>query len=284
MSFIILALMAVFNSTQTAFRASITQTDVLEGGRAAMGLIKSDLESMTPSFGVAMEPLASGWMFSVPVNFYVSTIATAPIHAAGSIADRQRLSAHQRAGKFFHSHAPEHDVDGRRLRGGHSSTNYFNPLYRFSMSTNVMAADPTMLFNTFLTNLPAYTGLPISPTNASMSHLMDGVVDLRVRAYDTNGLWMTNGYPILRDRYHQRNIDPDRNVLVLAPVRHWAKSDFTCSATRCRRRWKSIWACSKTARSSAPNPSRDATRLAINYLAPRRPGPRFPPARPDPQR
>ena len=36
MSFIILALMAVFNGTQTAFRASITQTDVLEGGRDAM--------------------------------------------------------------------------------------------------------------------------------------------------------------------------------------------------------------------------------------------------------
>ena len=27
------------------------------------------------------------------------------------------------------------------------------------------------------------------------SHLLDGVVDLRVRAYDLNGVWMTNGYP-----------------------------------------------------------------------------------------
>ena len=51
MSFIVLALMAVFNSTQAAFRASLTQTDVLEGGRSVMGLIKSDFESMTPSFG-----------------------------------------------------------------------------------------------------------------------------------------------------------------------------------------------------------------------------------------
>jgi type II secretory pathway component PulJ len=36
LSLIVLALMAVFNSTQRAFRASITQTDVLEGGRATM--------------------------------------------------------------------------------------------------------------------------------------------------------------------------------------------------------------------------------------------------------
>ena len=39
LSLIVLALMAVFNSTQTAFRASVTQTDILEAGRAAMDLI-----------------------------------------------------------------------------------------------------------------------------------------------------------------------------------------------------------------------------------------------------
>ena len=49
MSFIVLALMAVFNSTQTAFRARLTQTDVLESGRATMDLITEDLKEMTPS-------------------------------------------------------------------------------------------------------------------------------------------------------------------------------------------------------------------------------------------
>lgn len=33
LSLIVVALMAVFNSTQTAFRSSVTQTDVLEGGQ-----------------------------------------------------------------------------------------------------------------------------------------------------------------------------------------------------------------------------------------------------------
>ena len=45
LSLIVLALMTVFNSTQKAFRASLTQTDILESGRLAMGLITSDLES-----------------------------------------------------------------------------------------------------------------------------------------------------------------------------------------------------------------------------------------------
>ena len=49
LSLIVLALMTVFNSTQKAFRASLTQTDILESGRLAMGLIASDLEAMTPS-------------------------------------------------------------------------------------------------------------------------------------------------------------------------------------------------------------------------------------------
>ena len=38
LSLIVLALMTVFNSTQTAFRASLTQTDILESGRAGDGL------------------------------------------------------------------------------------------------------------------------------------------------------------------------------------------------------------------------------------------------------
>ncbi len=49
LSFIVLALMAVFNSTQAAFRASVTQTDVLESGRAVMEMISDDLRAMTPA-------------------------------------------------------------------------------------------------------------------------------------------------------------------------------------------------------------------------------------------
>ena len=51
LSLIVIALMGVFSSTQAAFRASVTQTDVLEGGRAAMDLIAGDLRAMTPSLG-----------------------------------------------------------------------------------------------------------------------------------------------------------------------------------------------------------------------------------------
>ncbi len=68
LSLIVFALMAVFNSTQAAFRASVTQTDVLESGRAAMEMITTDLRAMSPS----LESSNRNTQFST-VNFYAGT-------------------------------------------------------------------------------------------------------------------------------------------------------------------------------------------------------------------
>ena len=59
LSLIVLALMAVFNSTQAAFRASVTQTDVLEGSRAAVDLITTDLRTMTPAGPPSITPMSA---------------------------------------------------------------------------------------------------------------------------------------------------------------------------------------------------------------------------------
>ncbi len=203
MSFIILALMAVFNGTQTAFRASLTQSDVLEGGRSAMGMIKSDLEAMTPSYGVS----------NGAVNFWVNTNQwqfqsnSAPLLQSLAGSGYQRTNVLE---TFFILTRQNTTWTGVGYVVDTLSPNYFNPLYRFTLSTNAQTADPTALFNIFYTNLPAYTGLPISPNNPSMSHLLDGVLDLRVRAYDPNGFWMTNN-PVY---YGGSNDIAYRNALV----------------------------------------------------------------------
>ena len=220
MSFIILALMAVFNATQSAFRSSLTQADVLEGGRSAMGLIKSDLEGMTPSYGhntnqvnglrFATDGSGQSW---VPVNFQVGVLASGtntPLVQSLTASGQFRTNVLE---SFFMLTRQNTTWTGVGYVVDTGSTNYFNPLYRFSMSTNVMAADPTALFNSFLANLPA-PGFPISPTNPSMSHLMDGVVDLRVRAYDSGGRWMTNYY---YDSFGQYITNINRN-LSFSPV------------------------------------------------------------------
>src|SRR5437868_14780146 len=46
---IVLGLLAMFQQTQKAFRVGMTQTDVLESGRATMHLITRDLEHIAAS-------------------------------------------------------------------------------------------------------------------------------------------------------------------------------------------------------------------------------------------
>jgi type II secretory pathway component PulJ len=185
MALIVLALMAVFSSTQAAFRASITQTDVLEGGRSVMGLVKSDLEGMTPSFGVS----------NGAVNFYANTnqiqyqSGSAPLvqSLAGS-SGNQRTNVLE---KFFILTRQNMTWTGVGYVVDTNNANSINPLYRFSMTTNVLAAaGPAALYQAFsnAVSRAAWTNTSI------MSHLMDGVVHLTVRAYDINGVWMTNGY------------------------------------------------------------------------------------------
>jgi len=185
MALIVLALMAVFSNTQAAFRASITQTDVLEGGRSVMGLIKSDLEPMTPSFGTN----------NGAVNFYANPNQFQYQYQTGPLMQSLAGSGYQRTNvleKFFILTRQNTTWTGVGYVVDTTSTNYFNPLYRFVATANTMARNVPALF---YTNFLANAVLPISPANTNMSHLMDGVVHLTVRAYDTNGVWMTNGYP-----------------------------------------------------------------------------------------
>jgi type II secretory pathway component PulJ len=203
MALIVLALMAVFSSTQAAFRASITQTDVLEGGRSVMGLIKSDLEPMTPSFGVS----------NGTVNFYANTNQFQYQSQIGPLGQSLTGSGYQRTNvleNFFILTRQNTTWTGTGYVVDTANSNSINPLYRFSMTTNVLAAaGPAALYKAF-TNAVFFAAW----TNTSiMSHLMDGVVHLTVRAYDNNGYWMTNVYEF----YGGRNVT-NRNVWFSTPV------------------------------------------------------------------
>jgi type II secretory pathway pseudopilin PulG len=171
LSLIVIALMAVFNSTQTAFRASVTQQDILEGGRATMDLIAQDLKEMAPSDGVS----------NGAVNFYAA-VSSSP----GPLVQLLTASSLSRTNvleKIFILSRDNQTWTGTGYVVDPTATASINPLYRFSISTNVASGSPLSLFNIFITN-----------STANMSHLLDGVVDFRVRAFDTNGAWMNNNY------------------------------------------------------------------------------------------
>ena len=251
MALIVLALMAVFNSTQSAFRASITQTDVLEGGRSVMGLITSDFESMAPSFGISNSAVGAA-------NFYAAVSSVPPLMQSLVASGQQRQNVLENF--FILSRQNTTWYGSGYAVTTNSPVGGLYSLYRFTTNHPVMTTDPAFIFtNDFMKFLQVVT---------NGSHLVDGVVHLTVRAYDPNGYWMTNTTEIYSGWYvTNRNVWFFRRLTapifcrVPAPV--LAKLAFGCSATRCRHRWKSSWAWWKIARSSAPNPSRIPPRAAI---------------------
>jgi type II secretory pathway pseudopilin PulG len=188
LSLIVLALMTVFNSTQAAFRASMTQADVLEGGRATMDLITADLKGMSPSFGYsnnAVNPFSA-------VNFAVVTTNSFSVQ---SLVASTNTRTNILENFFILSSGNQNGVPTWYGTGYAVITNApggspVYPLYRFSMSRPVAIANAAFILFTNFQNFLAT--LPITQTN--YSHLIDGVVELRVRAYDVNGVWLTNGY------------------------------------------------------------------------------------------
>ena len=203
LSLIVLALMTVFNSTQKAFRASLTQTDLLESGRLAMGLMVSDLEGMAPSLQPVNTTVPFWYLRATDpystnnnVNFFaaVTTFASPPSPLYQSLVgvnnpNTQRTNVLE---SFFS--LSRQNINGRPnwvgtgyLVNTNAQDGALYPLYRFYMTTNAISGTPASLYNAFFST---------SPTNSPpWSHLMDGVVSLRVRAYTPNGFWVTNTYP-----------------------------------------------------------------------------------------
>ncbi len=216
LSLIVFALMAVFSGAQKAFRASVTQTDALESGRAVMDLIASDMAEMAHADWTSnlTDPSVNNY---APVNCYISEKSAGlllpspyplvqPLISSPSGAARTNLLEDI----FILSKANISGVPSWVGTGYSVNTNLPDgtlfPLYRFYMTTNFSSgpSGATFLFDTF-------AGFQYT-NSAQWSHLMDGVVNLTARTYDTNGVWMTNGYlfpQVMHVRFARFN--PDLN-------------------------------------------------------------------------
>lgn len=182
LSLIVLALMAVFSSTQQAFRASVTQADLLEGGRAAIDFMAADVRTLTP--GGANDP--SDVHFSVAVTNY----GWPPSPLYQPLVASTFLRSNVLENFFILSRGNADGVPtwygvGYAVTATNASAGPLYSLYRFATNHPGSTA-PSVLYRDYVNFL----------TNVSRggSHLMDGVVHLTVRAYDTNGVWMNVGY------------------------------------------------------------------------------------------
>ena len=181
LSLIVLVLMAVFSSTQRAFRAAVTQTDVLEGSRAAMEMMAADLRTMTPSYGASN--LFSPVNFFVLGNTYYSGANYAPLVQSlpGSTAQRTNLLNY-----FFVLSRQNTKWIGIGYVVDNTNAADLYPLYRFYGETNLQAG-PLTLYDSF------YNAVRYSQWT-NMSHLIDGVVHLTVRAQDPNGRLVSDSW------------------------------------------------------------------------------------------
>jgi competence protein ComGC len=194
LSLIVLALMAVFDSTQSAFRASVTQSGVLEGGRATVDLMATDLRVMAAANNVS----------NGAVNFYAAMMTNAAPLAQSLVASSQQRTNLLEA--IFILTRANTTWTGVGYAVNYASTYPLYPLYRFSMSTNVIF-NPRWLFDNF-------TNTVANAAWTNMSHLMDGVVDLRARAYDPKGGWMTTNIVALSSGQMVTN----KNVFYFPPM------------------------------------------------------------------
>jgi len=191
LSFIVLGLLLMFNQTQRAFRSSMTQTDVLETGRATMDMVARELEQMSPSEAPDYRDNFGIWRRAT--NFFVEPALT-----------------------FFPTNSPAPfswlNPLVQELPGNNTSrTNLIQRFYFLSKLNQdwigtgyeVVPDDGNRAVGTLYryaaTNNPRGSLLPLStqflPTPTSLrSRIADGIVHLRVRAYAANGRLVTTNY------------------------------------------------------------------------------------------
>jgi len=189
---IVLGLLLMFNQTQRAFRSSMTQTDVLEAGRATMDMVARELEQMSPS--EAPDYLDNLGIWRRATNFFVEPSTTSfNYNSPGPFSWRQPLlqelpgnTAVPRTNlvqRFYFLSKLNQDWVGTGYEVVPDDANEcVGTLYRYA-GTNYPRG--------FLLPLSAQF-LPSSVTNRS--RIADGIVHLRVRAYAANGRLVTTNY------------------------------------------------------------------------------------------
>ncbi len=214
---IVVALMEVFANTQAALRASVTQADILENGRATMDLMSSDLRSMAPceypsntvslAYPSSVNFFVGSMNFAGAVNTFVSPASplVQPLVGGGGASRTNFLQDFFMLSQNTINGAPTWIGIGYAVNTNLANGTLY-PLYRFYQTTNTLGGSPAMLFSNFLS---------LAFTNSAVwSHLMDGVVGLTVRAYDPQGYWITNNVD-----YYGGNTDgiTNQNVYVWEP-------------------------------------------------------------------
>jgi len=162
MTLIVFGLYKMFDQTQKALRGNITQSDVLESGRAALDLISREMEQMTPS-GITF-----GTNYHSRVAFLPEEPLAQVINAAGEVRTNILTDVF-----FLSKNGNQVTGTGYRVL---SASNGVGSLARFSLTLHTSLVNQSNLVRAFL-NAPL----------TNFQRIADGVVHFRVSAYDETG-------------------------------------------------------------------------------------------------
>jgi type II secretory pathway pseudopilin PulG len=170
LSFIVLGLTAMLIQTQKAFKTGIKQNTITDSGRAIMDMITGDLRQMSD----AQNPYITNFFWGAPNIPMVTNYENGVAIRTNELNDIFIL---------------EH-TNTTWLGVGYSVSNYstnlgVGALYRYETSTNSLA--PLALTNDLY--YPFYTNVFFTPTfpNFFWHKVADGVIDLKIRAFDQFG-------------------------------------------------------------------------------------------------
>jgi hypothetical protein len=194
MMLIIYGLYAMFAQTQKALRANITQVDVLESGRAASEMMGRELEqlaacNLSQTINISVD-MARGRNGVIPLLPQTDLDGRTVIRN-NLLEDVFFLS--QQTNRWF---GTGYRVLGAEENGG------VGTLYRFSVATNYLALSYTNLINAFV--YAQLTNPVTGQLSANFNRVADGVVHLRLTAFDPDGRRLearaisTNMYPTYR--------------------------------------------------------------------------------------
>jgi Tfp pilus assembly protein PilW len=200
LSLIILGLMTMFNQTQRAFRTSMTQSDVLESGRAAMDMVAREVAQMTPCG--APDVLNNGAIlratnfFSEPSPSFENVPGYFPLEQGLPAMPNNVLRTNTIQRFFFLTRVNQDWVGtGYDVLPENPADPLVGTLYRFT-ATNRVRSGLITLSRAFqaaarVAALDSANGRPVT----NLSRIADGVVHLRVRTYANNGfLLITNSF------------------------------------------------------------------------------------------
>lgn len=173
MTLIVLVLYGLFDQTQRAMRGNVSQVDVLEGGRAAMDMITTDLEQLRASH----VPSATNLFAQLIMR---QTIQTLPGQNELRFSELQECLFLTKPGGYWEQYGyvvlPHRNLSVEQPLG---------TLYRIVLSNHVSQFTSNSLSGLYFANR---SNLFRFGTNMWFQKVTDGVVHFRIRPLDARGV------------------------------------------------------------------------------------------------